>query len=61
MISDDAQVARYAAETVQKVYLGVTSNVLTAHEARQLIHRAGADLTPETTPPATSTEEGPTE
>lgn len=39
----DAERARFAAETVQKVYLGV-GPVLDKNEARAIVHRAGADL-----------------
>lgn len=42
--ADDAELARFAAETVQKVYLGV-GPVLTQEEARELTRRAGANLT----------------
>lgn len=41
----DTVVAREVAELVQKVYLGVVNNVLTAEEARSLLNRAGAGLT----------------
>lgn len=43
-VVDDAAKARFAAETVQKVYLGVDV-VLTEDEARDLVRRAGADIT----------------
>ncbi len=39
----DAQLARAAAETVQKVYLGV-GPVIDKNEARDLVRRAGAVL-----------------
>ena len=39
----DAEAARFAAETVQKVYLGV-GPVIDKDEARALVRRAGADL-----------------
>lgn len=39
----EAEQARFAAETVQKVYLGV-GPVLTKTEARDLVRKAGADL-----------------
>ena len=39
----EADVARRAAEVVQKVYLGV-GPVLDKNEARDLVRRAGADL-----------------
>ncbi len=42
--ADDAATARQAAEVVQKVYLGV-GPVLDKAEARQLVRRAGAELT----------------
>lgn len=55
--SEDAATARYAAETVQKVYLGV-GTVVTDEEARDLVRRTGApDITgglPDA--PATETE-----
>jgi hypothetical protein len=41
---DDAQTARDVVEMVQKVYLGI-GTVLTEDEARELLNRAGADLT----------------
>jgi phage gp29-like protein len=56
--ASDAENARYAAETVQKAYLGV-GKVLTLEEARDLVRRAGANLTgpgPAPTPPAPSEE-----
>jgi hypothetical protein len=40
----DAEQARFAAETVQKVYLGTDRPVLTQAEARELVRRAGANL-----------------
>jgi len=43
----DAQAAREAAEVVQKVYLGVVNNVVDRHEARDLVRRAGAELSQE--------------
>ncbi|VXB75472.1 phage portal protein family protein [Pseudoclavibacter sp. 8L] len=60
-VSEDAQVARFAAETVQKVYLGV-GKVLTQDEGRDLARRAGAVLG-EVPPPPLPTEEpaGPSE
>jgi hypothetical protein len=51
----DTELARFAAEVVQKVYLGV-GKVLTQDEARDLVRRAGANLgdtAPPETPPAT--------
>lgn len=39
----DAERARFAAETVQKVYLGV-GPVLDKNEARTIVSRAGGDL-----------------
>ena len=39
----DAEAARFAAEVVQKVYLGV-GPVIDKDEARALVRRAGADL-----------------
>ena len=39
----DAEQARYAAETIQKVYLGV-GPVIDKNEARALARRAGADI-----------------
>lgn len=57
----DAERARYAAETVQKVYLGV-GNVLSQEEARDLVKRAGAHLrTPPANDPTPSAPEGPGE
>lgn len=50
----DTELARFAAEVVQKVYLGV-GKVLTQDEARDLVRRAGAklgDAAPPETPPA---------
>lgn len=41
----DAEVARYAAEAVQKVYLGV-GPVISKEEARDIIRRTGATLEP---------------
>lgn len=40
----DPEAARFAAETVQKVYLGTDRPVLTQAEARDLVRRAGAEL-----------------
>ncbi len=40
----DAEQARFAAETVQKVYLGTDKPVLNQDEARELVRRAGAVL-----------------
>ena len=40
----DAEIARQAAEAAQKVYLAV-GPVLDKNEARQLVRRAGADIT----------------
>lgn len=48
----DAELARYAAEVVQKVYLGV-GPVITEDEARDIVRRAGANLG--TAGPATAT------
>lgn len=57
----DAEHARYAAETVQKVYLGV-GNVLSQEEARDLVKRAGAHLgTSPANDPAPSAPEDPGE
>lgn len=42
-VTDDAERARYAAETVQKVYLGV-GPVIDKNEARAIVRAAGADL-----------------
>lgn len=39
----EAEQARFAAETIQKVYLGV-GPVLDKEEARAIAHRAGAQL-----------------
>lgn len=39
----DAERARFAAETVQKIYLGV-GPVIDKDEARAIVARAGADL-----------------
>lgn len=50
----DAEAARFAAEVIQKVYLGV-GKVLTQEEARDLVRRSGANLTgtgPAATPAA---------
>ena len=55
----DAELARFAAEVVQKAYLGV-GKVLTVDEARDLVRRAGANLgdtPPSATPPATDTSQ----
>lgn len=40
----DAEAARFAAETVQKVYLGTNKPVLNQDEARDIVRRAGAVL-----------------
>lgn len=40
----DAEAARFAAETVQKVYLGTDKPVLNQDEAREIVRRAGAVL-----------------
>lgn len=40
----DAEAARFAAETVQKVYLGTDKPVLNQDEARDIVRRAGAVL-----------------
>lgn len=45
----DAEQARYAAETLQKAYLGV-DKVLTRREIRELVRRSGADIDPDATP-----------
>jgi phage gp29-like protein len=45
----DAEQARFAAETLQKAYLGV-GKVLTRREIRELVRRAGADIDPDATP-----------
>jgi hypothetical protein len=42
----DAEQARFAAETLQKAYLGV-GKVLTRREIRELVRRAGADIDPD--------------
>lgn len=42
--ASDAEVARGAAEVLQKVYLGVTAGLITADEARDIANRAGAQL-----------------
>jgi hypothetical protein len=43
----DAERARFAAETIQKIYLGV-GVVLSAEEAREIVRRSRADLGPTT-------------
>ncbi len=56
----DAEIARFAAETLQKAYLGV-GPVLTTEEARDLVRRAGAKLTgpgPEPGTPSPTPQEG---
>lgn len=40
----DAERARFAAETAQKVYLATDKVPLRQDEARELIRRAGADI-----------------
>ncbi|WP_454112823.1 hypothetical protein [Microbacterium maritypicum] len=45
----DAEQARYAAETLQKAYLGV-DKVLTRREIRELVRRSGADIDPDAAP-----------
>lgn len=55
-VSADAEQARFAAETVQKVYLGV-GKVLTQDEGRDLARRAGAVLGNEAPPPLTTPTE----
>lgn len=45
----DAEQARYAAETLQKAYLGV-GKVLTRREIRELVRRSGADIDPDAEP-----------
>ncbi|TFD09813.1 DUF935 family protein [Cryobacterium sp. TMT1-21] len=40
----DADAARFAAEVVQKVYLGTNETLLSGVEARDLVRRAGANL-----------------
>lgn len=40
----DAEAARFAAETAQKVYLSTDRAVLNQDEARDLVRRAGAEL-----------------
>lgn len=54
---EDAAQARFAAETVQKAYLGV-GKVLTTEEARDLVRRAGANLTGPGPKPAPDLEQG---
>jgi HK97 family phage portal protein len=57
-VADDQAAARFVAETVQKLYLGVPA-VLSPDEARTILNRAGAQLTgpaPEpASPPAPAT------
>lgn len=53
----DAERARYAAEAVQKVYLG-GGPVLTQPEARELVRRAGADITRDPLDSSAPTPEG---
>lgn len=43
--TDDKELARYAAETAQKVYLATNEPVLSQDEARDIVRRAGAVLT----------------
>lgn len=50
-VSTDARAARFAAETVQKVYLGVSGKLLTQDEGRELVRRAGVVLGAEPPPP----------
>ncbi|CAN7266632.1 DUF935 domain-containing protein [Microbacterium foliorum] len=45
----DAEQARFAAEVLQKAYLGV-DKVLTRREIRELVRRAGADIDPDADP-----------
>ncbi|WP_313366619.1 hypothetical protein [Microbacterium sp.] len=45
----DAEQARFAAETLQKAYLGV-DKVLTRREIRELVRRSGADIDPDAAP-----------
>jgi phage gp29-like protein len=45
----DAEEARFAAETLQKAYLGV-GKVLSRREIRELVRRAGADIDPDAEP-----------
>jgi hypothetical protein len=53
---DDAELARFAAETIQKVYLGV-DKVVDIEEARDLARRAGANLTGPGPRPTAPTQE----
>lgn len=53
---DDAEQARAAAEVAQKVYLATNKKPLTQAEARELIRRAGADLTGDGPDEPTETE-----
>jgi HK97 family phage portal protein len=41
----DQMAAREAAEVIQKIYLGVVNDVLSADKARRIVNRVGADLT----------------